>query len=205
MWLRNYYNMLTAFFLADDTLTSSTQPTDYDPPIMLHLRTGLWRAANSHSLTYDLSSSTYMSYIRNFVSGNFFGKEMANYGNNPNRGFAIQFGTGTTAATYDDYTIETPITSGLSIVTPYGTLTQATAYDNVTHHISSKHSYTINNTSASPITITEFGIYVDAAEAVGESILIYRDVLATPITLNPSESAIVSFERDAEVYNYTPY
>lgn len=205
MWLRNYYNMLTAFFLADDTLTSNTQPTDYDPPIMLHLRSGSWKAANSHSLTYDISSSSYMSLIRNFVSGNFFGKEMANYGNSANRGFAIQFGTGTTAATYEDYTLETPITSGLSIVSNYGTLTQPTSYDNVTHHISSKHSYTINNTSASPITINEFGIYVDAAESVGESILIYRDVLTTPITLNPSESAIVSFERDAEVYNYTPY
>lgn len=205
MWLRNYYNMLTAFFLADDTLTSSTQPTDYDPPIMIHGTNNTWVAANSRALTYSLNSTNYMSYIRNFVAGNFFGKELCEYSRTPSTGFGIFFGSGSTPATYEDYNLDTAITSGLSIVSQNGTLSQPTSYDNVTHHISSKRSFTVNNTSASPITINEFGIFVNAGVGTNDYAMIYREVLATPITLNPSESAIVSFERDAEVYNYTPY
>ena len=204
MWLRNYYNMLTALFLADDTLSSSTQPTDYTPPIMVHRVNDTWVQANSRRVQYDLDSTSYISYIRQWVGGLYFGKEACTYGTYPQKGFSIQCGSGTTPATYDDYKLETPITSGLSVVSAQGTLAQATQYDNVTHHVSSKRSFTINNTSANSITVSEIGIFVDAASSSGDGACIYRDVF-TPITLAPGESAIVSFERDAEVYNYTPY
>lgn len=205
MWLRNYYNMLTAFFLADDTLSSSSQPSDYDPPIMIHTQNNAWTAANSRAVSYSLNSTNYMSYVRNFIAGNFFGKELCSYSRTPSEGFGIFFGSGSTPVTYDDYNLETPITSGLSVVSQNGTLTQPTSYDNATHHISSKRSFTVNNSSASPITVSEFGIFVNAGASTGDYAMIYREVLATPITLNPSESAIITFERDAEVYNYTPY
>lgn len=207
MWLRNYYNMLTALMLADDAMTSSTQPTDYDPPIMVRRPNGVWAdAQGSHILSQNTSSSLGSYFPIPFVKGGQYstaGYASSATPSNIYGAMSFQCGSGTTPATYDDYVLETPITSGLSLVNSQGTLTQATTYNNVSHHISSKRSYTINNTSASSITISEFGIYAQATSNT-VPVLIYRDVF-TPITLAPGESAIVSVERDSEVYNYTPY
>lgn len=212
MWLRNYYNMLTAILLCDDTLSSTTQPTDYDPPIMIRRASGSWADANGA----DLGSSPSGQYVTKYFippfdkAGGWSGGVGLVTSSVPssllgsNGAVGLAFGAGTTPATYDDYVLENPITSGLTLVSASGTLTQPTSYDSVTHHISSTRSFTVNNSSASPITISEFGIYAPYTDNAS-CCLIYRDVLATPITLNPSESCIISLTRDAEVYNYTPY
>ena len=206
MWLRNYYNQLTAIFLADDTLSSSSQPTDYNPPIMYHLMNDTWRTATYQADQYSMQ--TYRSVV-GMLPGKFNAVMVTDAGSYNSASIGLCFGSGTTPVTYDDYNLDSIITSGLSLVSASGTPTQATAYDSGTHHISSIRSFTVNNSSASPITIAEFGITFPTGFASGNSTsvhaLMYREVLATPVTLNPSESVIVSFNRDAEVYNYTPY
>ena len=205
MWLRNYYNMLTALFLSDDTLTSSSQPSDYDPPIMYHMLNGAWRDAR-----YQASASN-MSNYRSVV-GLFAGKMSAQLitstsGNSAK--FGICLGKGTTAATYDDYALESIIASGLTLVTEAGTLKQATTYDSSSHHISSERSFTVNNSSSDVITINEIGLTFSCGYASTNAsdfhALMFREVLEAPVLLNPSESIIVSFTRDGEVFNYTPY
>ena len=206
MWLRNFYNILTTAMLSDDVTASTTQPTEYNRPIMCHKPDGSWS-----QISFNNASDINDRYGATIFSALSPGKCRCGLGTgyNPSlqsgdTGFIIVLGTGTTPVNYDDYRIETPITSGISLVSTAGTLTNQTTIDNVTHHVTSTRSFTVNNSSASPITINEFAIYA----SYGVSVLtccVYREVLTTPVTLNPSESCIVSFSRDAEVYNYTPY
>ncbi len=209
MWLRNYYNMLTTVFLGDDSTTSSSTPTDYDPPIRVQLPNGTYRDLTSEKQQTGVNSNA-------SIYGTFAKMSPITIGKSPcalvtnmtsslniNGIFGLCLGSGSTPVTYDDYTMDTLITSGLSLVNVNGTLTQSSRYDPVTHKYSSVRSFTINNTSASPITISEFGI--TARYDYSYAALIYREVLATPVTLNPAESVIIEFTHDAEVYNYTPY
>lgn len=210
MWLRNYYNCLTGALLTDDTLTSSTPPTDYNPPIMAKNTSAQSFSPYYQFLSNAISSSTYSEYGY-ALAILYIGKERCKYGTaditNP---VGIWCGTGTTPVTYEDYTLESPINSGLTIVSNSGTLRQQTQYNSSNNHYSTKRSFTINNSSTSNITISEIGISVcvpyQSTYAISYyGVLVYREVLDTPITLAPSESIVVTFEKDAEIYNYTPY
>lgn len=210
MWLRNYYNILTAQMLCDDSLTSTTQPTDYDPPVMIRRPNGNWANVYMSQKAPNVAVGNTQPYIiPPFLKG-FSGNtavlavnETSSVG--ASNAIAIGLGTGTAAVDYDDYKLGNMITSGLALVSGAGTLAQASTYDSGTHHMSSERTFTINNTSASPITVSEVGIYAHYDNnANSNSCLIYRDVF-TPVTLQPGESCIISFKRDAEVYNYTPY
>lgn len=193
VWTRNYYNMLTAAVLADDQLSSSSTPTDYDPPIRVRYSNGSYAQIQTsrNNWTPEFQRVLYTGKILNMV----YGVGTADC--------SIMLGSGTNAPTYDDYHLQTPISSGLTLTNAAGTLTQQTQYDAVTHHISSKRSFTIQNTSASNITVNEVGLYF--AYGMGNSALLYREVFDAPIVLEPSESIIITFNRDGEVYNYTPY
>ena len=206
MWLRNYYNILTAAILADDTNSSTTPPTDYSVPIMLHCPDDVYRQVYFN--TPSGINDRYGSAIFSALSPGKCNVGLAN-SSDPQLpasyvGAMLAFGTGTTPETYEDYRIETPISSGLTLVSAGGSLTNATAINNVTHHVTSKRSFTVTNSSASPITITEFAIYVSRGSSA-TTVCVYREVLTTPVTLNPSESLVVEFQRDGEIYNYTPY
>jgi len=206
-WTRNYYNLLTAFLLGDTTETSVNTPVDYQPPIVIRKQNGDYTNIIYHSGSSNytpekrLSGSDYNTLFTYFMQ---LGKLSFGYHERPNTynwdtlGNYIQFGTGSTAADYEDYQLESPITSGLSMVQSEGTLTAPSAFDAVTHKYSSTRTFTINNTSDSSITLSELGIF-------SCSCLVYREVLATPITIDPGESVTVSFTREATVFNYTPY
>lgn len=210
MWLRNYYNLLTAAILADDTSSSTTQPTEYSRPIMIRRPSGSWNSCNGASkflntissesgakvalLTIGKSNATLFTSTSQQVSYSSIGVA-----------FVIGIGSGSTPVTYDDYNLETPITSGITLVSASGTLISQTDVDSA-HHVKSQRNYTINNSSSSNITISEFGIYLPYEVSSSPAVcLAYREVLDSPVTLAPSESFIISFSRDAEVYNYTPY
>lgn len=204
-WTRNYYNLLTAFLLGDTTETSVNTPVDYQPPIVVRKTNGTY----TNVLTYGSSQYTpedpaYSSYriegLRYLMElGKCPMELISDQNSNIQTHYAgIGFGTGSTAATYEDYQLETPITSGLAAVNTSGTLTSPSAFDAVTHKYSSTRTFTINNTSGSPITLSEMGIFCN-------EVLVYREVLGSPITIDPGESVTVSFTREATVFNYTPY
>lgn len=206
-WTRNYYNLLTGFLLGDTTELSNNTPVDYQPPIVIRHQNGSYnnRIYYSSGYTYTPEGREMGTDYYRLIGALFnLGKVALSYNSYPNsydwETFSnyVQFGTGDTAADYEDYQLETPITSGLSVVNSSGTLTAPSAFDSVTHKYSSTRTFTINNTSASSITIKELGIFMS-------SILVYREVLGTPITIDPGESVTVSFTREATVFNYTPY
>ena len=210
MWLRNYYNLLTAAILADDTASSTTQPTEYSRPIMIRRPSGTWSSCNGASKPVTTISTDTAAKVALLTIGKANAVLVTStsqtliYSSSAVT-FGIGVGSGSTAVTYDDYNLETPITSGITLVAASGTLISQTEVDSA-HHVKSQRNYTINNSSNSNITISEFGIYLPFNDASNPSIcLAYREVLDSPVTLAPSESFIISFSRDAEVYNYTPY
>lgn len=98
-------------------------------------------------------------------------------------GGILSFGTGTTAETFEDYKLETIITAGLSKATfTHG----APAYNAETKKWTNTLSCVVTNTSGSPITINEIGVYVPVAyssTSAGYGTLVSREVLTTPITI----------------------
>lgn len=205
-WTRNYYNLLTAFLLGDTTETSVNTPVDYQPPIVVRKPDGTYTNVLSYgsSNQYTPENPAYSSYrssgLRYLMElGKCSMELITNQNNDVQTHYAsIGFGTGSTPATYEDYRIETLITSGLTGVNSSGTLTSPSSFDAVTHKYSSTRTFTINNSSGSSITLSEMGIFCN-------NVLVYREVLATPITIDPGESVTVSFTREATVFNYTPY
>lgn len=209
-WTRNYYNLLTGMLLGDTSELSTDTPVDYQPPIVVRKQNGSYTntiyAQSSYTVTPEnsVAGGSFFYYRDLLLSVMNVGKSHLVYNSHENTDnwretyALIQFGSGVTAASYEDYQLETPITSGLSLVNQSGTLTASSAFDAVTHKYSSTRTFTINNSSASSITINELGIFVS-------SVLCYREVLGAPITIDPGESVTVSFTREATVFNYTPY
>lgn len=209
IWTRNYYNMLTAMFLGDTTASSSATPTDYSAPIRFRNVSGGYTSLSASSYgieghPVELERTGMVTIDKSFC------KLMTNQSANINTEyFGVMFGSGTASATYDDYALQTPITSGISLADLNGALTQPSAYDSNTHHYSSERSFTFTNSSANAITVNEMGLYLPmfytGSFTTGYPMLIYREVFDAPIALQPGESIILSLKRDGEVFNYTPY
>lgn len=204
-WTRNYYNLLTAFLLGDTTETSTNVPVDYQPPIVYRRTNGSYSnllPGSYASFSAEDPESSYQKegYYQVFALGKreFQYRTTENSSSSQREGNEIQFGTGETAATYEDYCLETPILSDLTLVQRAGTRTNPSAFDDITHKYSSTRTFTLNNSSAASLTLKELGIF-------SCGLLVYREVLGSPITIEPGESVTVSFTREATVFNYTPY
>lgn len=204
IWTRNYYNALTALALCDTPTTSTATPTDYTPPIRLRNPSGSYVTPKNEGFITSYNGTDYIYNYIAFGQPLFVGKLTTAYGISITGNGAligVSFGTGITPATYEDYKLENEITSGLTLVSGSGVLTQATTLDGT--HLKSTRSFTVTNSSASDITLSEFGISI--AFGIYNAFLVYREVFDTPITLHPSESIVIDFNRDAEPFNYTPY
>lgn len=103
----------------------------------------------------------------------------------------VYFGTGSTPAKKTDYTLESPITSGLSIVSP-----------SVVKEIKSGDVYTfssifhVKNTTESELNIWEIGIFTPIERYTNEYYLalMERTVLSEPITIPPGEWKCVTYK-----------
>ena len=210
VWTRNYYNLLTAALLCDDTGSSSATPSDYTPPIRVRRYNGAYASAGANNGLQGVSIEYALPYILPpFTKGGAYSQARLITSANPELSityaFGIAVGNGSTPATYEDYNMGSYITSGLTLANGWGSLAQASTYNSENHHITSKRSYTITNSSSSSIPVSEVGIFVHYAQNnYSATTMIYHDVFDT-IILEPGESLILTFERDAEVFNYTPY
>ena len=97
----------------------------------------------------------------------------------------FHIGSGTTKETASDYKMEEEIATGFSIVPQYVANTD---------NYSLKRCVIITNTSGSTLTIKEIGLTVFSGSVYQGNtnytqVLIYREVLSTPISLEAGESA----------------
>ena len=101
----------------------------------------------------------------------------------------LAFGSGTTEPTADDYTLESPISTLTASSVTCGKTTTGKQYTQV-----------ITNGTSEAIDISEFalltyvGVDGSGSETIHSSIMLYREVLDTPVTLEPGQTATFTAE-----------
>lgn len=115
--------------------------------------------------------------------------------------YGVAFGSGTTPATENDYTLEHQVT-GFTASTP----SIETVYDTENWKIKARMDYSIANDTGADITISEIGLFdrsyssnvrgdtVSTSAANTIAVLFDRTVLAQPITIPDGGAATVRYE-----------
>ena len=108
-------------------------------------------------------------------------------------GCQIYLGTGNTTPTPDDYKLSGDLITGLTSQSQYGTA----------NNNSITYSATATNNTNAPVTIKEIGLGGYVSGNYSCVLLITRDVLATPVTLNVGDSKTFSITIDFRVLTDT--
>ena len=111
-------------------------------------------------------------------------------------GYGLCVGSGNTAATEDDYTLEQAITSGLSASSPSATPSLDSSGNPQLEIV-----FTLTNTTSSDIVVKEIGyvqkLYVASQQggssATTENCLLDRTVLETPVTIPANGYAAMKY------------
>lgn len=101
----------------------------------------------------------------------------------------VTFGTGTTAPTVNDYCLESPITSGLTVTTP-----SAVTYSMTDEY--EEYSATFGVTASSTVTISEIGLKCNTywySATDQKVVLIDRTVLDEPIVINAGQAKQLTY------------
>lgn len=138
--------------------------------------------------SFDISSSN-LSLENNDIGRNMnigYCQEIANDG-----AAGLFFGSGSTPATINDYTLDSPITSGLSITNRVGKGTSKEADGKYVVFSMIK----VKNTSDSTINICEVGCFssFQVSSASSKKALMERHVLAEPIVLAAGEEKLITY------------
>lgn len=117
---------------------------------------------------------------------------LVNWGTNPvnnvvpaspgTRGWNFRLGTGNTAATINDYVLDTDVTSSLTYVS-----STLLAEPNVQTYDMLSYVFVYKNNTASDITIKEVGLAYDTGYG-GGYILINRKVLSSPLEMKAGKT-----------------
>ncbi len=171
MWLRNFYNLLAWMIMGKWTSTSDFNDNNISvKDINGYFETNIFGTTSSGyfynfypcSNTHSSSSN---SYFTQYSSGKMGSLD-----------YGIIFGSGDTPVTYDDYKLESPITNNCSISS---TSTGTPVYDANTKTWTNTIQFDLKNTGSTSVTINEVGL------KNYNNILLYREVLNNPITLDP--------------------
>ena len=140
--------------------------------------------------------------IRTNSSGSTFRSEA------PTSTYGVYVGSGNTAPTENDHTLESPITNGLS-----ATVSTSDVYDGENNRYIQRFEYTISNNGSEAVTIREIGYFTQQyyASAVGQDasssnalFLIDRTVLTDEVVIPAGESSIVRYEFAYPYMDTTP-
>ena len=151
-------------------------------------RKGLLPVKNYQGTTYYLMSST-------FSQSNYYPYAYSNSVVYSNASTGINLGTGTTAATEDDYVLESIITSGLSCSVNHSQGVDESGNPYLQYDI------TVNNTGSASVTIGEIGytqsLFAATAQGdtsgSGQRCLLDRTVLDTPVTIPAGSYAVIRY------------
>lgn len=115
-------------------------------------------------------------------------------GNATATGYGIYFGTGSTPATKDDYRLENPITSGLTITNP-SSISEKNEADGI---YSVEASFIVNNTSGAEVNIWELGVFTPVGKASTTSgcwaALMDRVVLDSPVIIPNGGTKMITYK-----------
>lgn len=130
---------------------------------------------------YSSDSSGYLSF-----GGAMLTPRVQNVG-----ALGVYFGTDSTPATLQDYTLKNPITSGLTVA--YKSVSVVKEEEG---RYSVCGQYTMQNTSSEPIIIHEIGVVTSfyTSSSATASMLAERTVLGEPITIGPGKAKTVTYK-----------
>lgn len=104
----------------------------------------------------------------------------------------VRFGQSDTAPSATDYNLGDPVMNNLTYVSASGgNLTYVGAT------VSRTYTVVVQNNSAAPVVFREYGLFVRGVRTSGsstynEAVMIYREVLDTPVTVNQYETAKIT-------------
>lgn len=200
MWTRNYDNILCSRFGSGRAGDMSNFGDGYfsvkklDGGIARLSVNSLTSTVTSYNMNYGIaltnSDNTLIKKSTELSSGNY------TY-------FTINVGTGTTAPTYDDYILENPITSTSSLEVVSTTLSDL-GFDSTTKTWGKRISRCFRNLTSSTMTISEVGIYgsCNTNGSAAMWVLLYREVLAEPITVEPDQKFEVSVDSYCQMIHH---
>lgn len=141
------------------------------------------------------TDSGYCSSI-NSCTGTVFSDVNIN-SNTSNNGIGIHIGTGDTAPTPDDYTLESPLTSS-SVSRTSASPNSSALLDEDNNIIGVRRMVTYQNITSSNIVVKEIGTFWKAyygGSSTTDLFLIERTVLDEPVTLEPNGTITVAFDQ----------
>ena len=174
MWLRNWDNAFVGVF----GLGANTNATFGDGYVSLKFTNGSSyyiheNSASQNPIVIGLPrSSSYYSTGINTTSS--LGTK-----------YEINVGTGTTPVTYNDYKMESPLTS--SSITHIGYSFESLGYDSTTKTWGKNVIRSFRNATNGQLTISEIGIYMGLSGSNGGTALVYHEVLDEPIVVEPDQ------------------
>lgn len=134
----------------------------------------------------------YGSYYGSYVTGPFSALKSGRCSSV--NSYGVYFGTDSTPATENDYTLGAPITSGLSITNPTNyARSEDAAAGTVTYSV----IFTVTNTSGEDINIYEIGWVTDHTQGNNSNtfyMLLDRTVLDEPINLPAGATKFITYE-----------
>lgn len=116
---------------------------------------------------------------------------------------SVLIGCGTTTPTKEDFNLEMSLTSNVSM----GAVSATNAYDEATHIYTKTYKIPILYSGADPVTIGEFGIFVGVPYNGSNQtkVLVYRETLETPVTLEQNDTFEITFSQSFMQPNYSDY
>lgn len=141
------------------------------------------------------NGSLYTSTFNTIIGGVFSGVDIAD--NQNSNYIGIYIGTGDTAPTPDDYTLESPLTSS-SVSRTSSSPNSSAILDENNNVIGVRRMVTYQNITSSNIVVKEIGTFWNthyAATTAVKLFLIERTVLDEPVTLEPNGTITVAFDQ----------
>ena len=143
--------------------------------------------------SYSTSAYGTVNQVPYFTGGVFSG---VNIGSETGTGYiGIYIGTGDTAPTPDDYTLESPLTS--SSVSRTGSSNASAILDENNNVIGVRRMVTYQNITSDNIVVKEIGTFWQvfySGSSITKPFLIERTVLDEPVTLEPNGTITVAFD-----------
>lgn len=207
-WTRNYDNLFVAVLGCYGTEYATTETPTHGTPYFRDV-TGTYFKPAQNSFSAQNGIATSLALYPPVAYGDAqssLDQSLQYYHNNK---CGIKLGTGTSEPTYDDAELHTPLTANLTL----GTVSVSTSYDEDTHIYTRTYKMPIAYSGADPINVTEFGIYIGvpyrysptASSYYHKSVMVYRETLDTPVTLEQNDTIEITFSQSIMQPNYTEY
>ena len=188
-WTRNWDNLVLALTTITGS-TSSSAPSNYDPPIMVRRTDGAYKNVGGQSVFTGSTPFAQLCPAKMRFS------DSINTGGSTYEYAQLFLGEGTTAENYEDYTMASPIAnSGWDVLTNT-TIETASTLDTGTGKIKGGITKVIfQYTGSDPVTVSEYGIALPIISSGGSYVecLVYRKVLDEAITVEQYDRLELEF------------